>query len=126
MAKVSKEAAEDMLQEWQRIFDAELDSDDAARISRAIQSGRLDFDEDTETFNMHLVKPVELKDGTNVTELEITELDASQLKSAMTASDPMEQSVKMLSAVSGQPVAVIDRLKMRDFALGGAVCSFFA
>ena len=124
---VSPQAAEEMLQEWIEATGAELDPDTQAILTRAIRAGKLDFDTELEVFTLHLKKPLTLENGESISSIQISEPTGQQLSDATkNTKSEFDQSMKIISYVSGNPLAVIYRLKMRDMSIAGAVISFFA
>lgn len=122
---IAPKVAEKMLTEWQEATGAELDADTQATISRAIRSGRLDFDTSSEVFSLNLVKPIELENGETVDRLEISEPTVQQISDASKTKNEFEQSMKILSYVTGQSVSVLNRMRMRDMTVAGALLNFF-
>lgn len=123
---ISKEAAAEQVTYIEELFDSQLDVESKRKIERAIESGRLEFDDESEAFTIRLVKPVTLQNGETVTHLKIEEPTTEQMTKATRVKGEVEQASKIIAAVSGQPTAVIERLKMRDFAIASMVLGFFA
>ena len=124
--KIERSVAEAHVKEWaDRLgFDLqELPGD----VVRAEMDGRIIFDESAETFLIRLRKPIERENGKQIEELLISEPTAKQIAdSSKGTSDQMAITIRLLSAMSGQPVSIIDRLRLRDLMLSAGILSFFA
>ena len=122
---VAPQAAEEILGRWQEVLDVELDADTQGVLVKAIRSGRLDFNEDTEEFTIILRKPIELQNGDTIEKLTLSEPSGEQIGAASKSADTFQQTLKIIASLSGQPLGVVNRLKMRDLNLAGSVISFF-
>jgi hypothetical protein len=121
---IAAEVADGMVSDWAASLDVTLSDDGKSRIARAVMSGRLDYD--GSKFAYILAAPVTLENGTKIEKLEISEPTAAQLREASKANrDQMDTAMRLLSGVSGQPLAVIDRLKQRDVMLLSELVGFF-
>jgi predicted DNA-binding antitoxin AbrB/MazE fold protein len=72
-----------------------------------------------------LIQAVELQNGEKVESIAITEPTVDQMRSANMVKDDFAATLAVLSSASGQPLGVINRLKMRDLSLAGSVLAFF-
>lgn len=126
MEAVSEKAATQMLDRILEATGAEIDEAQRSQMQRAIQKGRLDFDEDAEQFTVYLRKPVAMDNGETLDRLELTEPTAGQMRQAARANDDFEQTLRLISLMTGQPVSVIERMGARDLTVAGGVLSFFA
>jgi hypothetical protein len=122
---MDQEKAQATLAEWTQLFGSELDEDTRGILLRGIASGRLSFDWDSEKFNVKLIQAVELQNGEKVESISITEPTVDQMRSANMVKDDFAATLAVLSSASGQPLGVINRLKMRDLSLAGSVLAFF-
>jgi hypothetical protein len=122
---MDQEKAQATLAEWTQLFGSELDEDTRGIILRGIASRRLSFDWDSEKFNVKLIQAVELQNGEKVESISITEPTVDQMRSANMVKDDFAATLAVLSSASGQPLGVINRLKMRDISLAGSVLAFF-
>jgi hypothetical protein len=121
---IAREAALEMIQSWAEAMEAEIAA--SAKLLRAVQSGRLDFNSDTESFRYSLISPVKLENGETIDSLTVTEPTAEQLREANKGNrDEMETTMRALSAVTGKPLAVINRIKTRDITALGEILGFF-
>ena len=121
-----KDIAETYLAEWIETFEAqEFDDDTRALLLRGINSGRLDLNKGTEEFTLKLIKPVELDNGEVIEAMKISEPSVHQLRESQRDRDDFTKSLKLLAAITGHPVGVLERLKSRDMTLAGAVMGFF-
>lgn len=125
MSKVSDDRAEELYQEIVESFGFDIDEDQATVVRRGIKSGRLDFDSEEQAFELQLVKPLELQNGSVIESITIEEPNVEQLTKSDSRSTDMAKTVNLIANVSRQPVTVIERLRMRDITLAGAVLSFF-
>jgi hypothetical protein len=126
MQAVSEKAAKEMLSRMVDVTGAEIDEEQREHFIRAIQHGRLDFDADSEAFTVYLRKPVDLDNGEALDRLEISEPTAGQMRQAARANDDFEQTLRLISLMTGHPVTVIERMRARDLTLAGGVLGFFA
>jgi hypothetical protein len=125
MAAMTEDAAEQALQRALDTFGAELPANDKETMRKAFVDGRLDFDPSDESFTVLLRKPVELHNGETVETLRLEEPSAGQLRQATKAKDDFEQTLRLISLLSGHPVTVIESMRSRDLTLAGGVLSFF-
>lgn len=125
MSKVSEERAQELYQEMVDTFGNEPDAEQIPVVMRGIRAGRLEFDAANETFEIHLVKPVKLQNGDTVDSFTIEEPTTEQISKADNRPSDMAKTINLVSSVSRHPVTVIERIRMRDISLAGAVVSFF-
>lgn len=120
---IAREVALDMVAAW--AGELETDAPDVPHVIRAIMSGRLDRKDDA--FDYRLASPLRLDNGESVTSITITEPDARILRDASKGNrDNIDTTLRMLAALSSQPLAVIERVKMRDITALGELLDFFA
>ncbi len=122
---LTEEQAVKKYESAKEIFGRELPENIAKEIIKCFKSGRLDFNEIDEYFTITLVKEIPTGSGERLTFLTITEPDFLQVQKAGSAKTEIEQTSKLISLITGLPQGLIDRLKMRDVSLAGAVLSFF-
>ena len=125
MDAVEAKAAQDMLDAAVESLGADPSEDDRETFVTAIRKGRLDFDEQSETFSVYLRKPIELDNGDTVAKLELSEPTACQMRVAGKSIDEFEQSLLLIGYLAGQPVSVIERMGSRDLTLTSRVLGFF-
>lgn len=124
--KVSIDEAQEAIQLWREQLGTSQQGY-PEHLLRAVVDGRLVFEEENEKFTYILRKPIELENGESVTELTIQEPTAEQLKqSYKTGSNEMEQTLRLLSAITGRPLGLLQRIRQRDLIVIGEVLSFFA
>jgi hypothetical protein len=127
-AAMTEDAALAVISEWKEILGA-VDFVPSKKLIRAVISGHLQFEKEDETFQLRLLKPEKLGDGSALLSLTFSEPDGRAIRTAMKGSnaekDQGEIGFKMLSQVTGQAVGVIERLKKRDIELAFEVISFF-
>ena len=112
------------LEELQLIEDdlgVTIDEDNRKRVARAIGRGLITYADGE--FELKLVAPIALENGKTVDKITVAEPTAEQIKRA--TGDELTMSIKLIAAISGQPVGVIDRMKMRDLTNAGALLAFF-
>lgn len=120
---IAREVAEGMIAEWAHTLDT--DTPDAPHCLRAIMAGRLDFD--GSRFRYSLAAPVTLDSGERFDSLELAEPTGAILRDASRGKrDQMETTFHTLSLMTGKPVGLIERLKMRDLNALGEMLAFFA
>ncbi len=108
-----------------RTFDAVLEPDTSAKLTRVVQSGRLSLDEGTSTFTLKLRTPIQLENGESVLELKLREPTTKEVRGVDKNVGDVAQVIRILSAVTGQPLGVIDRLKLKDLIVCGELFNFF-
>jgi hypothetical protein len=119
---IAREVALQMLKDWADELEASVQHSE--RLLRAIMSGRLDKTD--AGFSYRLLVPVSLDNGQNVDSLNVTEPTADQLREASKGNrDDMDTTIRVISSITGQPIAVINRLKTRDLTTIGEVLDFF-
>jgi hypothetical protein len=122
--KIAPEVAESLVSEWSEALGASLALDSRSRLVRAVVAGRLDFD--GERFTYGLLSPIALENGTTVGEIVISEPTTAQLRDmSKGGGDAVTQSTRLLSAITGNPLGVVERIKMRDAQTLGAIMDFF-
>ncbi len=120
------EVAEAEVQKWAELFDAVLDPDTSAKLTRVVQSGRLSLDEGTSTFTLKLRTPIQLENGKAVGELSIREPTAAEVRGVSRDGEEVGQVIRILSVVTGQPLGVIGQLKLKELTICGELFNFFA
>jgi hypothetical protein len=124
---IDKETAQGFLNDWMESLGYNLDEgDEKEKILSAIQEGRLDFDADKEEFSYTLRKPIVLENGQTVAQVKIYEPEALAVQTAGKLKNEMEMTIRLLSSITGQPLGVINRLKLRDMTLMGHLIGFFS
>lgn len=121
---IAREVAEVMVFDWASALGVTLEPGTKERITRAVMAGRLDYSGDA--FRYRLAAPVKLDNGETVAELTVAEPTAGQLRESSRGNrEGMDAAMRILSGVTGQPLAVIDRLKQRDVMLLSELIGFF-
>lgn len=123
--KLCREAALAEIKTWGVVLGVDIGEPSDGIIS-AVMAGLVTLDEPSRTFSISLRSPVWLENGQELGALKIAEPDGRQLRDAMKGENKMDMSMRILSAVSGQPLGVIERLKQRDLTLAGELMVFFA
>lgn len=123
--RLSDEAAQAVLADIETDLDIQPGKEEQRVVLRAIRGGRLEWDASEQTFMVTLAKPIQLDNGATVDTVTVTEPDAGQMKKASATKDDFEQSLKLVSYATGQPIGYIERLKLRDLNLLGALVGFF-
>ena len=106
-------------------FGSTLDEESENAVIRGFMAGLVEFNETNEKFTVYLRKPITLENGEVIDKLSIQEPTADQVRMAGRTQDPFGQAVDILGYVSGWPVGILNRLKMRDISLAGSVLAFF-
>ena len=122
---ICEEVAAEEVQKWADLFEVVLSPETEQKLTRTVQVGRLSLDEGTSTFTLKLRKPIELENGKTVDELTIREPTAAEVRSVSKGGGEVEQVIKILSAVTGQPLGVIGRLKLKELTVCGEIFNFF-
>ena len=123
--KLCLEAALAEIKTWGQLLGADIGTPSDGVVA-SVMGGLVTLDEPSRTFTVSLRSPVRLENGQELGSLKISEPDGRQLREAMRGENKMDMSMRILSAVSGQPLGVIERLKQRDLTLAGELMVFFA
>jgi len=124
MSVIAKDVAEDMVKNWEADLESELSQSSRGIIVRAVSNGRVDLADGV--FTVRLVSPIALKNGDTVETLKIREPNARDLQKAAKGNrDDMDTTIDLISALSGQSVAVIDQIAQRDATLISQLLTFF-
>lgn len=138
---ISREVAEQELERAIDIFDGDIKSDDDRNnIIAAVMAGRVNIDEAKGTLEYTFAVPLEQKSGDSVKSVTLREPDSADLEyinkgqrvtvsadgtATMDLSDLYVKTTRMLTRMSGLPVALCDRIKRRDMAVLNSLCNFF-
>lgn len=123
--KVATEVVEAMIVSAEDYYRTHLNPDDRLALLTAGEDGRLDIEDGIIT--IHLLRPVELSSGTKVASITLDEPTAQQIASATSVKGgEVDQMLRLISAISGQAIGVIERIKSRDLRVIGAAANFFA
>lgn len=125
MAKMADDAATAELDRIAADLEIVVDPETTEIVLRALKSGRLEWDAEEQQFAVELKNPIELDNGKTINMLMVTEPTAAQIKKAQSISDQFEQSLKLVASCTDQPIGYIERLKVRDLNLLGALVGFF-
>jgi hypothetical protein len=134
--KVAREAAELEIDIWCEALGHAFDDQDAReKLISALMDGRITFDGAAETFTYKLRTPIELETGVRLPEVKVSDITAKQYADAFksikvdakdrSASVPMDSILLQASGATGLPLGVVQRIKMRDFAIVQALMGFF-
>ena len=121
--KIADEVASKELDDIIAEYDAEIAADQRGVLLRAIKRGGLTYSDGV--FTLHLLVPIEQENGKTIDEITITEPSVGQLKTATVAGDELATTVKMISAVTGVALGLVDRMRSRDVTTAGSVFGFF-
>ena len=91
----------------------------------AVMRGRVSLDENDDTFTIRLRSPVKLETGEVVESVQIREPTAAEMKKAGGRADHVDFLTRLISALSGQPLGVVERIKMKDLNVVASIVSFF-
>ena len=121
---IAREVAEGMVADWAATLGAELAPESERAVVRLVMAGRIDFDGDA--FTVRLAAPLKLENGETIAALKLAEPTAGQLRDAAKGKrDDIDTALRLISALSGQPVGVVERIKERDFLAVSEVLGFF-
>lgn len=138
--KMSKDAAFNEIKGWCQYFgeDAYTAEDiESSYMLKALRRGLIVFDDDNEVFEYSLMKPVELQNGDMLTAIKVQEPDASYRfkKTTMRVKAKggrdgvgeidIDDTGRFLSAATGQPIGILQRIKNRDYSVLMELSSFF-
>lgn len=91
----------------------------------AVMRGRVSLDENNDTFTVKLRSPVKLETGEEVASIAIREPTAAEMKTAGGRTEHLDFLTRLISALSGQPLGVVERIKMKDLNVIAGIVSFF-
>lgn len=91
----------------------------------AVMRGRVSLDENNGTFAVKLRSPVKLETGEEVASISIREPTAAEMKTAGGRTEHLDFLTRLISALSGQPLGVVERIKMKDLNVIAGIVSFF-
>ncbi len=123
--KICREAAEEEVKGWESNFDVILSPEISSRLTRAVMTGRLTFDEVKVSFTLKLRRPLEMESGGTVDSLTIREPRTAERQKVGKKGGGVEMMSGLLSAVTGHPASVLRRLPLKDFMILGELFSFF-
>lgn len=124
--KITREVAEQEVSRWAEALGADLGLDAREYVVRSVMDGRLIFDDKAEAFALSLRRPVKLDNGETVATLKIAEPTGAALVEAGRGKNDIDQGMRLVAAVSGLPLGVVERFGQRDVNAAGAVLRFFA
>ena len=122
---ICREAAAEIVRGWEDHFDTVLSPETSEKLVWTVMKGRLNLDEATSTFTLKLRTAVQLENGKAVDELTIREPTAKEVRGVGRDGGEVAQVIRILSAVSGQPLGIIERLKLKDLTVCGEIFNFF-
>ncbi len=124
--KIAREVAEKEIESWCDQFECVLDDGIGERLTLAVMAGRLSLDVESEVFTLKLRKPLTLENGEILAELKIEGPTFRQQQAATKGTEEVNEiSARMLSAVTGQPTGILDRLQMKDINTAVTLIGFF-
>ena len=123
--KIAREVAEGMVDGWASDLGASLGADGRETLIAATMAGRLDYLDGS--FRVRLVSPIKRDSGQTFTEFTMVEPTAGQLRdSAKGDRDKLDAALRLISATTGQPLALIECLKQRDLLVFSELIGFFS
>ena len=123
---IAREPAEAEVESWEEHFDVVLSPESNEKLTWTVMRGRLSLDEGTSTFTVKLRSPIQLENGETVNELLIREPITKEVRSVDKNAGDVAQVIRILSAVTGQPLGAIDRLGLKDLTVCGELFNFFS
>ncbi len=125
-AKVAREVAIAFVNRWAEQLECVLDDGIGERLTLAVMAGRLSLDAESEVFTLKLRNPLTLENGDILSELKIEGPTFRQQQQATKGTEDANIiSARMLSAITGQPTGVLDRLQMKDINTAVTLVGFF-
>lgn len=123
---VAREVAEKEIESWCEQMECVLDDGIGERLALAVMAGRLSLDAESEVFTLKLRTPLTLENGDILSELKIEGPTFRQQQEATKGTEEVNEiSSRMLSAVTGQPAGILDRLQMKDVNTAVTLVGFF-
>ena len=124
--KIARDVAEKEVQDWCDQLECILDDGIGERLTLAVMAGRLSLDAESEIFTLKLRSPLTQENGEILSELKIAGPTFRQQQQATKGTDePNEVSARMLSSVTGQSPAILERLQMKDINTAVTLVGFF-
>jgi len=128
--KVNRSVAEYEFEKYCNFWELDISEDEESSLNKdkiisAIMRGRIAFNESEEKFIYKLRKPINLENGNVISEIIIGEPKSKDMHN-ISEKNLFQSSLKMISACSGQPLGVIDRLGMKDITILSTLMAFFA
>ena len=132
---MSREVAVEEILGWARALGEVYTAEEVetSKTLAAVMTGRVSFDEETESFEYKLIKPLALENGKTLESIKIEEptaeylLRRSTLKIEKNGSSEMEldTEARFLASSTGQPIGILQRVKSRDIGVIKELAHFF-
>ena len=132
---MSREVAVEEILGWARALGEVYTAEEVetSKTLAAVMTGRVSFDEETESFEYKLIKPLALENGKTIESIKIEEptaeylLRRSTLKIEKNGSSEMEldTEARFLASSTGQPIGILQRVKSRDIGVIKELAHFF-
>lgn len=129
--KIEREPAEQELQRILDFFDLSPEGTDwesqKEKLISAIMKGRISLDEEKANIKLTLVCPLELQNGSTISEFVFKEPTAGDLKvmDRYKEGQNMAKTIALASTITSQPIGIIDRLVVRDLQTVAGIVSLF-
>ena len=133
-AKITTDVAVSIISGWCDYFGEPIDADEIMNSSllKAVMQGRVDFIEDEESFILQLRKPISLENGSTISTFTVKDPGAAHAfdrKTAhiknKTAEISIDDSGKLFTAATGQPIGVLTRMSFHDNRVVDELLAFF-
>ncbi|HET6499069.1 MAG TPA: phage tail assembly protein [Coriobacteriia bacterium] len=123
--KVAREVAESEVSRWAELMEADPSASDRGNVARAIMSGRLSLDEGAETFLLRLRHPIKLENKAEFDTLTVRAPTFRESCDAAKGKNDSDTTLRLLGAITEQPIGILERLPQKEINLLGSLLSFF-
>ena len=124
--EVAEKEFDEIAEYWDWIGDTPESDLVRERLVRVLMAGSLVFNKDEETFTYTFRKPIMCENDKTISEITLRELTAGDTRFDASKMTDTDATIRMISASSGLPVGVVDRLGIRDIGIIGALIGFFS
>ena len=122
--KIAREVAQAEVARWAEAV--ENPEGVTESLVRAVMGARLDFDEKAETFTARLKSPVAQENGERLETLMIIQPMAGQYRECAKGNrDGLDTTLRLIAAVSGKALGLVERVKKADLMVLMDCLNFF-
>lgn len=123
---IARDVAEKEIDRMAELFEIDLEEDSRETLVKSYMAGRISFDDAKEEVTLIFRKPIEQENGEQLNEIKLHEPTVSQMRDAAKVKDEFEQTLRLISYISGISLGVLNRMKQKDLIVAGLLLSFFA
>lgn len=123
---IARDVAEKEVDRMTELFEVDLEDESREALVKSYMAGRISFDEAEEKITFIFRKPIEQENKEQLTQITLQEPTVSQMRDAAKVKDEFEQTLRLISYISGVSLGVLNRMKQKDLIIAGLILSFFA